>query len=160
MSGLSWIDIFLRLLPEALIIILAGHALSKKDIDIKRYLLSSLIVALSIFVFKLLPISAALPMILSILVAIISLIFIDKIKTVHAIISSIVCFILMMLTEAMNLLVLEKVFHVNTDEVFLNAQPLEKYLYGLPSMLVFATIVLTYYFISKRKRAKNDVTNG
>lgn len=160
MSGFSVIDIFLRLIPEGLIIILAGYALSKKSINTKRYLLSSLIVALSIFVFKLLPISAALPMILSILIAIITLIFIDKIKTVHAIISSVVCFILMMLTEAINLLVLETVFHVNTDEVFLNAEPLEKYLYGLPSMLVFAAIVLTYYFILKRKRAKNNVTNG
>lgn len=159
MSNFSFIDVFLRLIPEGLIIILAGYALAKKSIDTKRYLLSSLIVALSIFIFKLLPISAALPMILSIFIAIIALIFINKIKTAHAIISSVVCFIVMMLTEAINLLVLQTVFHVNTDEVFLNAVPLEKYLYGLPSMLVFAAIVLAYYFISKRKRAQTDVTD-
>lgn len=159
MSSLSWIDIFLRLIPEGLIIILAGYALSKKSIDIKRYLLSSLIVSLSIFVFKLMPISAALPMILSIITAIFVLIFINRIKTVHAIISSIICFILLILTEAINLFFLEKLLHIDVYNLFQHGTPFIKYLSGVPSLIIFAAIVLTYYFISKRKRAKNNVTN-
>lgn len=158
MSGLSWLDIFLRLIPEGLIIILAGYALSKKNINTKRYLLSSIILAISIYAFKLLPISAALPMILSIITAIIVLIFVNKINTVHAIISSIICFMLLILTEAVNLFILEKLLNVDIKGIFQNGTPILKYLSGLPSLLVFAAIVLSYYFISRRKRAAN-VTN-
>ena len=156
MAGLSWIDVVLRIIPEVMIIILAGYAVSKKEMNLKLYLFSSFLLALISFVFKTLPISAALPMILTVISAVIILVFINKIKIIHAIISAISCFILIILSEGVNLFVLEKILLINTNEIFQDATPFLKYLYGLPSLLLFAAIVTIYYFISRRKTANND----
>lgn len=155
MTGLSWIDFFLRVIPEGFIIILAGYAVSKKAMNIKKYILASSILALAIFVYKILPISAALPLILSIITAIIILVFINKIKTAYAIISTIICFIVIIISEGINLFLLE-LFHINTNEILQNDSPFIKYLSGLPSLIILASIVIIYYFISRRKRAKHD----
>ncbi len=155
MSGLSWIDIFLRLIPEGLLIILAGYAVSKKAIDAKLYLFSSVILALVTYVLKILPISAALPMILSAIAAVLLLVFINRIKVLHSVISTIICMLLSLLLEGLNLFLLE-VFKVDTYEVFKDATPFTRYLYGLPSLLLFAAMVLAYYFINKKIRAKKN----
>lgn len=159
MSGLSWIDIFLRFIPEGLIIILAGYAVSKKVVNVKLYLLSSALLGLITFTLKNLPISAVLPILLSATTAVLLLVFINKIKIIHAIISTTVCLVLSVLIEAINLFALEKLLCVDTYVIFKNATPILRILYGLPSLLVFALIVIAYYFISKRRRTKNDGVN-
>ena len=155
MSGLSWVDIFLRLIPEALIIILAGYAVSKKTMNAKLYLLSSVIQAATTFLYKSLPVSAALPMILSAVTAVLLLVFINKIKVVHAIISTTACLLLSLLIEGLNLFVLE-FLHVDTAAVFKDATPFLKNLYGLPSLFLFAAIVIVYFLISRKRKIKNE----
>ncbi len=157
MTGITWIDIFLRLIPEGLIIILAGYAVSKKAMNIKLYLISSVILAVTTFVLKILPISAALPMMLAAIAAVIILVFINKIKVVHAIIATLVCMILTLITEVVNIFLLEKLFNIDTNKIFQDATPLMRNLYGLPSLLLFAAIVIAYYFIARRKKVKKDV---
>lgn len=159
MTGLSWIDIVLRLIPEALIIILAGYAVSKTKLDYKRYLLSSLILALVTYVFKILPISALLPTILSAIAAIVILVFINKIKAIYVIISTIACLLLSIFIEAINLYTLKLLTNTDTSILFKTATPILRILYALPSLLVFAAIVLIYYIIILKKNREKNVIN-
>lgn len=159
MSGISWIDIFLRLIPEGLIIILAGYAVSKKAINAKLYLVSAAILAFITFVFKVLPITPALPMILSAIAAVIILTFINKIKVVHAIISTTACLLLTVLTEGINIFALEKLFHIDTYQIFQHSTPLIRNLYGLPCLFLWAAIVIVYYIIRRTRETKKNVTN-
>lgn len=154
MVGLSWIDFFLRFIPEALIIILAGYAISKKDIDIKLWFISSIILSLLNLLFRSLPINTVLPMVLSSISAIIILNFINKIKTVKSILSTIICFVILILSEGINMILLEKVFGLNTKKIFLSSNILMKNLYGLPSLVIFALVVIVYYLLfTKRKKS-------
>lgn len=156
MFELSWIDFVFRLIPEGLIIILAGYAVSKKVFNIKLYLLSSIILAVITFVLKNLPISAVLPVLLAAIAAVLLLVFINKIKVVYAIMSTMASLVLSLLIEGLNMVALEKMFQVDTYGVYINATPLLRILYGSPSLLVFAAIVISYYFISRRNRTKKS----
>ncbi len=158
MSGLSWIDIFLRLIPEGLIIMLAGYAISKKAVTIKPYLLSSILFALITFLVKMLPVSVALPMILSATAAVFLLVFINKIKVIYAVISTIVCLMLSALFEGLNIFLLGKLFSISTNEIY-NSTPVFKQLVMLPSLLLLAAVVITFYFIMMRV-AKKSVTKN
>lgn len=159
MSGISWIDILLRLLPEALIIILAGHGLSGKKINIKLYLVSSVLLALVTYVFKILPITPALPMLLTTITTVLILVLINKVKVVHAVISTVVCYVVAIVTEGINIFALEKLLQVNPEEIFHGSNPLIRNLYGLPSLIVFALIMIGFYFITRRIKTKKNVTN-
>ena len=159
MNGLTWIDILLRLIPEGLIIILAGYAISKKSVNIKPYLLSSIIFALITFLVKILPVSTALPMILSAITAVLLLVFINKIKVIHAVISTIICLLLSVLFEGLNIFMLEKIFSIGTNEIYNNANPVFKQLVMLPSLLLFAAVVIIYYFIMIKITKKNVTKN-
>lgn len=159
MSGLSWIDIFLRLIPEALIIILTGYALSEKKINTKSYILSSVILALVTFIFKILPISPALPMLLTAIFTVLILVFINKIKVVHAMISTVICYVSAILIEGLNIFAMESIFGIGTNIIFQDSTPLMRNLYGLPSLFLFTVINVSFYFIARRIKAKKNVTN-
>lgn len=151
MASLEWIDIFFRLIPEALLIILAGHAFSRKKLDSRRYILSSIIHALATYVYRLLPISTVMPMVLSAITAIVLLVLINKVMPFKAILSTIACFILSILSEAVNMMVLQLFKDVDVKKVFINSGPLMRNIYGIPSLLLFASIILAYFFITKKR---------
>lgn len=157
MAGLSWIDLFLRHIPEGLLLILAGYAVSRKKIDVNLYLLSSVIISICNFVFKSLPISTVLPMVLSGVVTVIILSLINKIKTVKAILSTIFCYVLLIISEGINMILLNKVFGLDSSKIFLTSNPLMKNIYGLPSLVIFGLIVIIYYMGFSRKKNKKNV---
>lgn len=153
MEGLSWIDIFLRLIPEGLIIILAGYAISKKKVNVKLWFLSGTVLALLNFTYRYLPISRVLPMILAGISATIILASINKIKANKAILSTLICFVILTLSEFANMILLDKIFQLDTKKIFLSSNVWMKNVYGLPSLIIYGGIVVSFYFISiKRKR--------
>lgn len=151
MAPLHWVDILFRLIPEGLIIILAGYAFSKKKFNFLRYILSSIIHALLTFGYRLLPVSTVMPMVLSAITAIILLISINKILPFKAIFSTLGCFVLSILFEALNMIILELVLKIDIRKVFINSGPIMRNVYGLPSIALFASVVLIYFFITKKR---------
>jgi len=153
MMKLEWIDFLIRFIPEGLLIILAGYAVSKKRIDVKRYLLSSIIHALFTFGFRQLPISKVMPMVLSAILAVILLVIINKIIPFKAILSTLICFVLSILFEGINMIFLGLILKIDVNKVFISSGSLMRNVYGLPSLLLFALTIGIYFGIS-RKRAK------
>lgn len=152
MASLSWIDFVLRLIPEALLIILASYAISKKAINVKLWFLSSIILALLSIVFRSLPISRVLPMILSGISSAIILTVINKLNVIKVILSTIICFVILTLAEFTNMILLDKIFLINTEKVFLSSNVFMKNLYGLPSLIIFGLFVIPYYLYIRRKK--------
>ena len=152
MIHLSWLDFLLRHLPEGFIIILAGYAIAKKDINAKLYILSGVLLGVLNFAIKFLPISSIFHMVLSIIAAVAILISINRIKTLYAILSTIICFMITIITEAINMLILSKIFNLDTARIFQESTPLVKNLYGLPSLVLLGLIIVIYYFINKKKK--------
>lgn len=152
---LTIFDFLFRLVPEGLIMVLAGYAISGKKIKIKKYLLSSLLIAGTIFIFRALPISSVLPMILTDIVGVIILVFINKIKPVHAILSTLICNILAVLAEATSLVILTKVFEIQAEDIF-GSGVFMRFLYGLPSIASYSVLIVVAYFImTSPKRRKS-----
>lgn len=158
MLKLTLLDIFLRGLPEEFLIIFAVYAFSKTAVNIKRYIISSLIFTIAIYFIRLLPIQYGVHIIISIIVIIVLTVNINKISIIKSIQACIMTVILEFICEGINMFIIQHVFKV--DIVYMLTDPSLKILYGIPSLVIFATIVSTYYFyLAKRKKLK-EIING
>lgn len=157
---LTLFELFVRIIPESFLIILAGYALARKRIVWQWYLLAAVLHALITFGIKHINIADQYHMILSAIAAVILLVAINKIKAVHAILSTLLCFVLSVLAEFANMAILTFIFHLDVNQIFEQSDAISRTLYGLPSLAVFALAILTFTLIRfNRKKAtdKNDV---
>ncbi|MBU3181065.1 hypothetical protein [Clostridium psychrophilum] len=158
MLKLTLLVIFLRGLPEEFLIIFAVYAFSKTVINIKRYVISSLIFVIAVYLIRLLPIQYGVHIILNIIVIIVLTVNINKINIIKAIQASIMALTVEFICEGINMFIIQHIFKVNI--VKLLSKPLLKVLYGIPSLLIFATIVFTYYFYLSRRKKLKEVIDG
>lgn len=152
MLALTAFEFIVRTIPEVLIYIFAGYVFSNTKINIKRYLIASLILAVSTFIVRMFPINYGVHTILIISIQIAILICISKIDTILAISSSIITTISLFIFELLNLWGIKIIFKEQLEEIMSN--PISKIIYGLPSLGGFAIIVVCYY-LRKRDKSKN-----
>jgi len=158
MLKLTLLDCFARGLPEAFLFILAAYAFSKNALNLRRYLLSSVLLVVMGYCIRLLPIQYGLNTILSTIGLIILIIKINKIDIIKAITSSIAIVILELICEAINVLIIQYVFKADMNFVF--NDPTLKILYGIPSLLIFGCIIAIYYFILLKRKELKSFTDG
>lgn len=151
---LEWLDLFMRIIPESLIIILASYAFSRKQFNGKLYLLASIIHAVCTFLIKGLPIGKLMPMILSAVVAVIIIIMVNRIPPLNAIVSVLLCFVLSIVFEGVNMMFLQVFLKLDPQKVFEEADVLTRNIYGLPSFTVFAITILICFFVFRKKRRR------
>ncbi|MCB2339195.1 hypothetical protein [Clostridium estertheticum] len=158
MLRLNLLEVFLRVLPEEFLVIFAVYVFSKTIINVKKYIISSIIYFIAVYVIRLLPIQYGVHTILSIVVIIVLSININKISIINSIKASIITMILEFICEGINVIIIQYIFKVDIDRVF--NEPLLKILYGIPSLLVFAAIVFTYYAYSAKNKRLKEVIDG
>lgn len=151
MPHLTWIEFILRIIPESFIIILAGYAIAKKTIIFKKYTISGVLLAVLIFSFRLLPIGAESHMLLGAVAGTFVLYTINKFKTIESILTVLICGLLVIFAEGINVLILTFFKGLNANEIFNEADAVTKTLYGLPSLIIFAFVVISSYFIRTRR---------
>ena len=149
MLKLEPIEFFLRSLPECFLLILAIHSFSKIKIDKKKYIISSFICSVAIFLVRMLPINYGVHTILAMGITSILGVAINKIDVIKAIKGVLIVIILQFALEGMNIFIIENIFKADIDKVF--ADPVQKALYGLPSICMLAIIVVGYYIINYKK---------
>lgn len=153
MLEITLLELLLRGIPEAFLFIFAAYAFSKKFIEPKRFIISSIVYAIMVYMIRLLPIHYGVHVILNLFVLIVLTFKINKIDLVKAIQVSIAIIILQFICEGINVLLIQYVFRFDVGSVFNN--PILKILYGIPSMLIFALIAGVYYIrLLKRKELK------
>ena len=149
MLKVTLLEFFTRGLPEAFVFILAAYAFSKKIVNIKKYLISSILFVIMVYSIRFLPIHYGVHAILNIFIFIVITVNINKIDLIKSMRSGIIAIILEFLCEGINVLIIQYVFKVDINNVF--KEPVMKILYGIPSILIFAFIVIAYYIILYKK---------
>ena len=153
MLKLQPIEFFLRTIPEGFLFIFAIYAFSQLNtelnIDRKKYIISSLLFSASVYIIRLLPINYGVHMILSVLVLLFISIVYNKIDAIQSIKSIIILYIIQLISEAVNILLLN-LMNLDLDKLF--KDPIKKSILGLPSLLITLTIIVIFYLINKKRR--------
>lgn len=146
MLKLTWIEFFLRTIPEVFIVVWGIHVISNKPIDIHKYIFSSVILSISIFFVRWLPIYFGVHIMVN-MILIISIMAIIEIPIIKAINSTLLIFSMLCLSEFLNMLILN-LLNINIE--FLN--PYKRCLNWLPSLIILLSVVIIInYFITTKK---------
>ncbi|MCR1935074.1 hypothetical protein ACQX0N_06105 [Clostridium tepidum] len=143
MLKLSVVEFVARAVPEAFLFIFAIYTFSHTRINKKRYLLSSLLMTIMIFIIRSLPISYGIHTILSIMVLVLLSYTINKIDVTIAVKSTIITIILQFICEGINIFIIQYVLKNDMNYIFNNSKL--KTMYGIPSLIIFTCIVLLLY---------------
>ena len=97
MLELRPIEFLLRGLPEGFLVVFAIYIFSKTEIDKKKYLITSIIFSLIIYIVRLLPISYGVHMILSLLILLLIIVSYNKIDVIKGVKSIILIYLLQLI---------------------------------------------------------------
>ncbi|WP_045519857.1 hypothetical protein [Clostridium sporogenes] len=152
MLKIGVIELFIRLTPESFLLIFIVQAFSNIKINKNKYILSSILLAITIYFIRLLPIHYGVHTILNIIAIVLICIFINEVTPIKAISYSLILSIFLALSEALNLYFIYKIFGENVVDIFEN--PLKKSISGMSSMIMLVIIVL-FIFKIKNRRVKD-----
>jgi len=147
MLKLTTFDFVIRGIPESFIFILAIYALSNTKLNVKRYVISSLLLSACEYSVRLSPINYGVHTILDIFITIIIVCSINKIDIILTIKASLITTIVLYIFEGLNVLLLSLIFKDKLEEIMLVT--ILKEICGMPSLIGFAIITIIYYL---RKR--------
>lgn len=147
MLRLTAFEFVARVIPEGFVIMLAMIALSNIKLNVKKYIISSLLLAIYIYVGRMLPINYGIHTILDIFVMIIIICSINKADIILAIKASLITTIVLYIFEGLNVLLLSFIFKDNLEEIM--SITTLKVICGLPSLICFAIITIIYYLRKK-----------
>lgn len=154
MLRLTPLELVARLIPEVLLFILATYTFSNTKINLKKYVLSSAALGICVFLIRMLPINYGVHTILNLMMLTIITVSINKIDVIRGIRSSIVTSIILFICEGLNMVMLNVRFGDSVEQVISN--PTSKTIYGIPSLVCFSIIVITYYcYLNKKGRIKD-----
>ena len=148
MLRLTGFEFVVRLIPEAFILIFAMAALSNTKLKINRYIISSLLFGVYVYIGRMLPINYGVHTILDLVVMIIIMSIINKADIILAIKSSLITTIVLLISEGLNMTVLSWIFKERLESIVTNT--ILKTIYGFPSLVLF-TIITIIYYLRKRK---------
>ncbi|MEG2290969.1 MAG: hypothetical protein RSC24_13425 [Clostridium sp.] len=143
------IEFFLRALPEGFLFLFAIYSFSKIKINIKKYVISSIISAIIIFLVRMLPISYGVHTILAMGIVTILAVYINKIDIIKSIKSVLIFVIFQFLAEGINIFIIQNIYKVDINEVFSNV--FSKAVYGLPSLIILCGIISVHYIVILKK---------
>ncbi|HOJ12088.1 MAG TPA: hypothetical protein PK733_16065 [Clostridiales bacterium] len=154
MQRLNWIELVFGVVPESLIFIFGIYIFSNTLICKKRLFLSALIISISTYIIKLLPIQFGVHMLILIMALVGVSSFINHVEIIKAVTSALLLIIIRLITEWISLLIMRELLNISID-VFLD-NPLIKVLYVYPSTFMFFLVVFIVY-IFKKKNCKERV---
>ncbi|HEY5524347.1 MAG TPA: hypothetical protein VIK26_03305 [Clostridium sp.] len=153
MINVSFLEFIIRGIPEGLIFFMAAHAITKNIIQVKRYLFSSLLCSVMIYLIKLLPINNGAGFILNLIIFMALAVIINKFDIIQSIKAGIIIILIEFISEGVNIFVIQ--FILKKDWNYILSEPIRKLMYFSPSLLVVGCLVIAYYIILfKRKELK------
>ena len=148
------IEFFLRAIPEGFLYILGIYIFSKVKIDRKKYVILSLITGIVIYFIRCLPIDYGVHTILTILFIIFFSMFYIKVDSIKIIKSTIINFMIQLLSEGINMIILNLIPNLDLERLFGNS--IIKTLLGIPSLIItLMTLMLFYNNYKKRDEIRN-----
>ena len=157
---ISMIELFLRMIPESFLFIYATYVFSKKAIALRAFIFSSILLGISTYVIRLLPIHSGINNILSMATFIVLSANVNRIDLVKSIKVVFMSTMLGFICEGINVLLIKFVFMKDINLVF--NDPKLKTLYGIPSLLIFVFVLFIVVFFYKMQSKKKglEITSG
>ena len=118
-------------------------------LNIKRYIISSILFAICVYFIRMLPINYGVHTILNIISQTVILISINKIDIILAIKSSIITSICLFIIEVLNMLALSLIFKEQLEAIMSNT--MLKTIYGLPSLDMFCNYCIMLLLSFEKK---------
>ena len=153
MLKLTWIEFFLRTIPEIFILIWGVHVISRRSFDIPKYIISSMVLAIITFFTRWLPIDLGIHMIINIILIIVSMVIIG-IPLIKAIYSTLLIVFMLTLSEFLNMMILS-LLNINTNINILD--PFIKCLYGSPSLILLSLFIIITNYLLKMKEVRKEL---
>lgn len=143
MEKISFLEFLVRGIPEGLLFFIAIYAFAKKTLAVDRYLISSIVYWISVYLIKFLSIKNGTYLILNMMVSIAIVVTINKIDIIEAIKSCISAFILLMGCEGINVFFIQCILKKDISKIF--EHKILKLLYFSPSLILFGGIAIYSY---------------
>jgi hypothetical protein len=134
--------------------ILGIYAFCRSKVEGKKYLIASAMMIVVLYVMRLLPIQAGIHTILDLILCFLIAVLYLKMPAFNAIRSILIMTVLLLLTELLNVFSMTQLLGKARFDALM-ADPVSKYIVGLPAAVVFAGIILVVYLILKKKNNKN-----
>lgn len=152
------IDLIFRGVPEGFLFIYATYVFSKKEIRIRPFMISSILLGLTVYGIRLLPIHNGINNILNLIVLIILVNKVNRISPIKSIQVGIITMILGFICEGINVLMIQYLFKLDINFVF--NDPKLKILYGIPSLFILGLIVFIISVYNTSKSKKDIILKG
>ncbi len=147
MFKLTWIEFFLRTIPEMFILIWGIHVISTKFFDIPQYILSSILISILTFFVRWLPIYFGIHIVINIIL-ITSIMIIIGIPIIKAMYSTLLMIFILSLSEFLNIIILS-LLNIDTNFEFL--QPVTKCVLEAPSLVITSIFIIIMHYLLKTK---------
>lgn len=158
MFKLTVLEFLLRNIPESLIYMLFSYLFANKDIDKKRYFVSSLLFTITKFWVKHLPIDCIFYIITTVALYIPICALINKLYVYKVVHSIVFIRLVQFIFEWVNIVVLVNIFKFDIQIIFKN--PLMMSLYLIPSLILLGLMVLLFHIYKTKKEGRKNVFNS
>lgn len=156
---LSFIELLIRGVPEALLDILAMYILTRTKFEKKKFVYLSLLFSVITYLVRLLPINFGVNSMISIMVLMFIFVLFYRVEFPIAIKSAITVMIFLFISEGINMFLLIAMYGSDKAQELLIA-PLSKAVYGLPSTFILALFIVISYFVLKKFDKNKKVADG
>lgn len=154
MLKVSFLEFIIRGIPESLVFFFLAYALTKNKIQYNRYLISVVLLSVSVYLIRLLPIGNGSNSILNLIIFIVLTVLVNKFPVIQSIKTGIIIMILEFICEGINVFFIQFILKKDLNEIFKDS--ILKMLYTSPSLIIFACIIIIYYIrLWKRKELKS-----
>jgi hypothetical protein len=143
------------MIPEAFLFVYATYVFSKKTVKPRSFIFASILLGISTYCIRLLPIHSGINNILSIAVFIILSAKVNRINLVKSIQVVFMSTMLGFICEGINVLLIKYVFKQDINLVF-NETKL-KMIYGVPSLLIYGLVLVLVVFFNKVQSKKKNI---
>lgn len=154
MLKVTVLEIILRLIPEGFLFMFASYTFSKCTIIKSKLLISSLLLGITTYIIRSFPINFGVHSVLGIVAVVMLTVNINKIDIIKSISAAVITMIIGFLAEGINVFIIQSIMKEDISKIF--EDPVSKSLYGIPSLLIMALIIGTYYF---RALKNNELTS-
>ncbi|MCM0648008.1 hypothetical protein NBE98_06435 [Clostridium swellfunianum] len=158
MVKIPLIEMFIRLLPEGFLFMFAAYVLTRASFDRKKYMVSVILLTLGGFLVRSLPIHNGIHSILILVLFIILLVYINKISVIKAIRAGVITMLIMFISEGINVAIIQFILKKDVNVIFKDS--ILKNIYGIPSLIIFFSVVALYYFSTARKKMCKNICDN
>ena len=151
MLKVNWVELFLRGIPEMLLMVWGIHIIARKHLNIKKYFFASIMLGMIAFFVRDLPIYFGVHTIILIILIIVTMVIMGM-PVITSIYGTLFMSLLFSLSEFLNMLLL-KLFGINTN--INSIEPVKKSLMGIPSLIMLFLILVIIRHLLRKRGFKN-----